>query len=138
MTALNTIITVARREVTRLRTRFTGRSRLVILVVVLLCLLISFLIYREDFSLSKGLYTAGVAPDGPIIADSRFNTLTMDYATGRMMLTKGDIDIYVDSHQTVYRDDERSLSAAGALKQYLGQAELERIAANTNRQNSPA
>ncbi len=129
MAAFATILAIARREVTRLRTRFTGRSRLVILVAVFLCLLISFVLYRQDFSLSKGLYTVGVAPDGPIISDSRFNTLTLDYEDGRRYLIAGAIDVFVDSSQVYHRDDERSLYAAGALKQYFSRAELNRITA---------
>ena len=129
MIALKNILTIARREVTRLRTRFTGKSRLVILFAVLLCLLVSFILYRQDFSLSKGLYTVGVAPDGPIISDSRFNTLTLDYPTGRMMLAGGAIDAYVDSSQVYFTRDERSLYTVGALKQYFRQAELSRITA---------
>ena len=114
MTAFKNIATISRREITRLRTRFTGRSRLVILVAVLLCLLVSFILYHQDFSMSKGLYTVGVSPDGPIITDSRFNTLTMDYPAGRIMLTRRSIDVYVNAHEAIYRNDDRSVYAAGA------------------------
>jgi hypothetical protein len=128
MFAIKNILTISKRETTRFRTRFTGRSRFVLLAVILLCLLISYIIYHQSFVLSKGLYTVGVSPDGPVITDSRFRVVTVDLETACMMLHNNTIDMYIHGNETMYRSDERSQYAAGALKQYLENGEIIRIA----------
>ena len=128
MFAIKSVLTISRREVTRLRTRFTGRSSLVVLGILVICLVISYIIYHEAFVLSKGLYTVGVSPDGPVIADERFTVLTADPETGRMMLQNKAIDIYIDRDEAICTDDQRSQYAAGALKQHLEKQEVQRIA----------
>ena len=126
--AIRNVLTISKREVTRFRSRFTGRSRLVLLVIAALCLLITYILYHQDFVLSKGLYTVGVSSNGPAITDSRFKVLSLDVERGRMMLQNKAIDIYIDPDDAICRSDQRSQYAAGALKQYLEKRELTRIA----------
>jgi ABC-type Na+ efflux pump permease subunit len=128
MFAIRNILTISKREITRFRTRFTGRSRFVLIAIILLCLLISYIMYHQSFVLSKGLYTVGVSPDGPVITDSRFRVLTLDLETACVMLHNNTIDIYICGNEAMYTSDQRSLYAAGALKQYLENREIIRIA----------
>jgi len=132
MFAIKSVLTISRREITRLRTRFTGRSSVVVLGILVICLVISYIIYHEAFVLSKGLYTVGVSPSGPVIADERFNVLTADPETGRTMLQNKTIDIYIDRDEAICTGDQRSQYAAGALKQYLEKQDVQRIASEYN------
>ena len=68
---MKNILTISKREITRLRTRFSGRSRLILLAVVALTVVSSYVIYHQDLVISKGIYTVGVSADGPPIADKR-------------------------------------------------------------------
>lgn len=128
MFEIKNILTISKREITRFRTRFTGRSRFVLIAIILLCLLISYIMYHQSFVLSKGLYTVGVSPDGPVITDNRFRVVTLDLETACVMLHNNTIDIYIHGNEAMYTSDQRSLYAAGALKQYLENREVIRIA----------
>ncbi len=128
MTALKNILTISKGEITRFRTRFKGKPGIVILVILILFLILSLILYHQEFVLSKGLYTVGVSPDGPVIMDSRFNSIVVDLDTAHEMLTTGAIDVYIYDGKAIVRNDERSQYAAGALKQYLEHAEIKRIA----------
>jgi len=128
MFAVRNILTISKREISRFRTRFTGKSSFVILGILTICLIITYIIYHEEFALSKGLYTVGIPPDSTAITDARFNVVTLDLETGRTMLQNKAIDIYIYRNQAICRDDDRSQYAAGALKQYLERWELARIA----------
>lgn len=125
---MKNIFTIAKWELTRLRLRFSGRSRLVILGIIFLALISSYLIYHQGLVISKGLYTIGVSFDGPSIADKRFNVIKLSQGTGHTMLREKSIDLYVDGNKVLSRDDERSQYAAGALQKYLERQELVRIA----------
>jgi ABC-type Na+ efflux pump permease subunit len=125
---MKTILTISKREVTRLRTRFRGRSRIFILLVIVLSLFISYMASQQGFVLSRDFYTVGISPDSPVPSDERFNVVVLDRASGRRMLEERTIDIYLDGINAVYRNDQRSLYAAGALKQFLERQELVRIA----------
>ena len=128
MSALKDTLTISKREMARFRTRFTGKPRLVLLVIVVLCLIVSYILYHQGFVLSKGLYNVGVFPGGPEIMDSRFKVVTVDPRTGLVMLRRNAIDVYIYKDEVICRGDERSQYAAGALKQYLENRELSRIA----------
>ena len=124
---MSNILTISKREVTRLRTRFTGKSRIIVAAVLALAMLLSYVIYHQDLALSKGLYNIGVSPDGPSITDARFNILEIDPQTGYRLLYEKGIDVYVEHDRVSYNDSQRSEYALGALKQYLDNEELLRI-----------
>lgn len=124
---MSNIVIIARHEVLRFRSRFRGKTRLALILMVVAALAIFFFISIGGFVLSKGFYAVGVAPDGPAIRDQRFTALDLDYNNGMAMLRNKVIDTYVGSIQAFYRNDSRSLYAAGALKQYLEKEELVRI-----------
>jgi hypothetical protein len=127
LVAMKNILVISKREVTRLRSRFRGKSRIIILSIVALSLLISYVVSQQGFVLSKDFYTVGVAPGNSLLSDERFNVVTLDHPTGRAMLYNGAIDIYLGEDGVEYRRDQRSQYAAGALKQYLEKQELIRI-----------
>ena len=124
---MNNILTIAKREITRLRTRFKGGSRPIVLLVLAGSILIAYLAFRQGATQGKGLYRAGVSPDGPDIQDGRFDTITLDRSTGYAMLKTHQIDVYVDGLKVVHTSQEKSLHATGALKIYLETYELARI-----------
>jgi len=125
---MKSILVISKREVTRLRSRFRGKSRIVVLAVVVLSVVISYMVSQQGFVLSKDFYAVGVSPDSGVPADERFNVITLDPVDGRMMLDEESIDIYLGGDRTEYRRDQRSQYAAGALRQYLEKRELIRIA----------
>jgi ABC-type Na+ efflux pump permease subunit len=89
--------------------------------------LISYLAFRQGAIRGRGLYKIGVPPEALHIHDSRFDTVEIDRSAGQSMLEAGIIDAYVEGDQVVYRDEEKSLYAVGALKLYLETQELERL-----------
>ncbi|MBL7165776.1 MAG: ABC transporter permease [Dehalococcoidales bacterium] len=126
---MRNILTISKREITRLRTRFRGRSRVIILLVIGLAAFLSYFVSQQGFILSKEFYTIGAGPDAPTISDTRFNVVTVDRITGYTLLAEKKIDVYINGGEVVWRKDERrSLCAAGALKQFLEKQELSRIA----------
>jgi len=88
---------------------------------------ISYLAFRQGDVWSNGLYRVGVSPGGPSIQDSRFSTIKLSRSAGYSTLGEKAIDVYIDGDQVAYRNDPRSLYAAGALKLYLEKQELARI-----------
>jgi hypothetical protein len=121
------VLIIAKREIKRFRTRFSGGSRGIVIVVLLASLIVSYFVAQSGFSLNRGFYTVGVSPDGPLIEDSRFNVLTLGPADGYEKLQARQIDAYVDGDRVIVRDDTRSQYAVGALKQYLDSLEQSRI-----------
>jgi hypothetical protein len=124
---MKNILVIAKREVFRLRSRFRGRSRIIILSALLLSGLISYAVSQQGFVLSKDFYTVGVSPDTGTPSDQRFNVIMLDHSTGSMLLDARTIDIYLGGDRVEYRGDQRSQYAAGALKQFLDKRELIRI-----------
>jgi len=110
-----------------LRSRFTGGSRPVVVLILAGSLLISYLAFRQEDILSKGIYRVGVSPGCPAIQDGRFSTVTVDRSTGYSLLNGKALDVYIDGDKVAYRNDDRSLYAAGALRLYLEKQELARI-----------
>jgi hypothetical protein len=125
------VLIIAKREIKRFRTRFSGSSRGIILLVLIASLLVSYFIAQSGFSLSRGYYTIGASPEAPYIGDSRFNVITMGPAEGYQQLYDRTIDAYVYGDRVIAREysrkDPRSQYAVGALKQYLDAEELDRI-----------
>ncbi len=124
---MKNILTLAKWETTRLRSRFNGKTKFFILPVILLVVLLSYSIYHQDFTLCKGIYNVGISPGGPLIDDTRFNVREIDGITGNRLLSTGEIDIYVNGTAVLTRKDDRSRYAAGALEKYLEKQELARI-----------
>jgi len=125
---MRNILTISKREVTRLRTRFRGRSRVVILAVMALAAFLSYFVSQQGFVLSKEFYTVGAGPNAPVISDARFSVVAVDGAAGYVLLAEKTIDVYINGDEVVWRKDRRSLCAAGALRQFLDKQELSRIA----------
>ena len=96
--------------------------------IIILTIFSGFLIYHQDFTVCKGLYTIGESPDGPVITDTRFNIIKADRDTGVTLLNQGKIDLYLSSQEIRGRKDTRSQYAIGALKKYLEKQELSQIA----------
>jgi hypothetical protein len=127
---MKNILTIAKWEILRLRSRFQGKSGIFILPVMLLALALSYSIYHQDFTTCKGFYTIGIASNGPTIIDPRFNVATLDEKPGMEALYKqGTIDAYIIGDRVFVRRDLRSQYTAGALKKILEKEELSRISA---------
>jgi ABC-type Na+ efflux pump permease subunit len=121
------IITIALREVTRLRRRFSGGASPLTVVVLLGALAFSAYTFRELTVLGSGLYRVGVSGDAPAIHDPRFAPLAMDVATGRALVDQRVLDAHIDGDDVYARRDTKSLYAIGALKKFLEKQELARI-----------
>jgi len=122
------ILTISKWELTRLRLRFGGRSRFVILAIVLLALGASYLVYHQGMLAGKELYTVGVSLDGPVILDQRFQVIQLDPDHGHTMLNQRTLDVYVDENGITARGDERSQYVKEVLLKYLAKQDLLRIA----------
>jgi ABC-type Na+ efflux pump permease subunit len=126
---MKSILTISKWEVTRLRLGFGGRSRFVILAIVLLALGASFIVYHQGMVAGKELYTVGVSFNGPVILDPRFQVIRVDPDQGRTMLNQRALDAYVDGNGIIARSgDERSQYVKGALLKYLAKQDVLRIA----------
>ena len=124
---MDNILTIAKREIRRLRSRFRGGSRPVVILILAGVSVISYLAFRQGAVLSKGMYRVGVSADGPRIQDSRFDVVTVARSSGYSMLDDKAIDVYIDGAEVTHRSDTRSRYAAGALETYLEKQELARI-----------
>lgn len=124
---MKNILIISKKEITRVKSRFTGKSRLIVLSVLALALIVSFFVYKQELVMGQGLYTIGVAPNGPAITDQRFNTISLDRETAIPSLYGKTIDAYVLPNGVMYRGDPRSQYAVSALKKYLEKEEIDRI-----------
>ncbi len=124
---MKNILTLAKWETTRLRSRFSGKSKFFVLPVVVLIALLSYTIFQQDFTLCQGIYNIGASPNAPVIEDKRFNVALMDQAAGLQQLRTGKIDLYISQTGVAVRKDNRSQYAAGALEKHLEKQELARI-----------
>ena len=124
---MSNILTIAKREIQRVTSRFRGRSSLPVVLILVGALAMSYLAFRQGAVLTKGIYRVGVSPGGPTLQDSRFDAIAVDRSAGYSMLNDKAIDIYIDGDKVTSRNDSRSLYAAGALKQHLEKRELARI-----------
>ncbi len=132
---MRTILTIAKRELSRLRSRFRGGSRPLILLILAGAFGLSFLTFRQmpvvgfgpSSAEGESMYRVGVSPDGPRVQDSRFNAVTLDRTRGYALLDEKKLDVYIDGARVITRSDAKSQYAAGALKRYLEKQELARI-----------
>ena len=124
---MNQIFVIAWREVTRLRKRFGGGASPIAVVLLLAVLGLSAFALRDTVSLGSGLYRVGVSGDVPPIQDSRFSIVAVDPSEGKALLEGQVIYILIDGAQVIYRDEDKSLYALRALKQYMEKQELVRI-----------
>ncbi|MCB9006123.1 MAG: ABC transporter permease [Ardenticatenaceae bacterium] len=127
MLNFNLIISIARRELFRVRSRFHGNARSMLLVVFLVTASLSYLAWQKGATVQMGVYRVGVSPNGPVLADGRFITTTLDPISGFEQLRLGQQDLYIEADRIVARDDDRSQYALGAAKQYLTEQELIRL-----------
>jgi len=126
--AMNNLLPISKREITRLRGRFTGRSRLFVIGIFAVAVLLSTVIYHQDPVISKSIYNIGVFSDGPVITDERFNVIPLDSRSDpESMLEQKEIDLYIHGDDVTARRDDRSQYTKGALSQYLERQELLRI-----------
>ena len=123
---MHQILTIAWREVTRLRTRFGGASPLAILLMLGVLGLAGFAL-RNGATLGNGLYRLGVSGDVPLIQDSRFTVVMVAPSQGQALLDRHAIDVFVSGAQVYSRSDEKSQYALTALKQTLEKQELLRV-----------
>jgi hypothetical protein len=66
------ILTIAFREITRLRKRFSGAASPLAVVILLAVLLMAGFASRQAALLGSGLYRVGISGDVPPIRDNRF------------------------------------------------------------------
>ncbi len=121
------ILSISKWEIYRLLYRFGGRSRFIILVIVLLALVASYLVYHSGVIGGKELYTVGVTPGTPAIYEPSFRVLKVESEQGRTMLLERLVDAYIDNGTVYFRDDDRSRFVKDALLEYLSTQELLRI-----------
>lgn len=121
------IFSIARRELFRVRSRFQGGARSMLIVVFLAAASLSYLAWQKGATVQMGVYRVGVSPNGPVLADGRFITTTLDPVSGFAQLRLGQQDLYVEADRVVAREDDRSQYALGAVKQYLAEQELLRL-----------
>ncbi|MDD5038417.1 MAG: ABC transporter permease subunit [Dehalococcoidales bacterium] len=125
---MKSLLTISKWELTRLRLSFSGRSRFVVLAIVLLAIVTSFIVYHQGLTTGKELYSIGVSFNGPVILDQRFHIMRLDTDRGHTMLNQGTIDAYIDENGISARGDERSQYVKAALLRYLSKQELLRLA----------
>ena len=116
---MNQILVIAWREVTRLRKRFSSGASPIAVLLLLAVLGLSAFALRDMVALGSGLYRVGVSGDVAPIQDSRFAVVEVDPSEGKALLDQHVIDVLIDGSQVTYRDDDKSLFAIKALKQYL-------------------
>jgi len=121
------ILVISWREIFRLRRRFRGGVSPLAVVVLLAVIGLSAFALRDSVSLGNGLYRVGVSGDAPLIKDSRFSVVAVDALEGEKLLKEHVIDAWVAGAQVKSREDDRSLFAVKALKQYLETQELLRV-----------
>ena len=124
---MNQILVIASREVSRISKRFGGATSPLVAVSFLIVLGLSAFILRNTVSLGSGLYQVGVSGNVPPIRDSRFTVVKVDVEQGRKLLEQKNIDILIDGHEVISREDDKSQYAVRAIKQYMESAELARI-----------
>ena len=113
---MSNILPISKREITRLRSRFKGRSRFFVIGIFAVAVMLSFVIYHQDPVISKSIYNIGVSLNGPAIVDERFNVIPIDLENGLGMLYEGDIDLYVHGDQVVSRNDITQCTLKGKLQ----------------------
>ena len=121
------IFSIARRELFRVRSRFQGGARSMLVVVFLVAAGLSYLAWQQGATVQMGVYRIGISPNSPVLADGRFITTVLEPSAGFEQLRLGQQDLYVEAERVVAREDDRSQYALGAVKQYLAEQELIRL-----------
>ncbi len=124
---MRNILTISKRELTRLRARVGGDARATFIAFALGALVLAWFTLQSPPTIGAGIYRVGVSPDAPEIRDGRFSIVILDRATGVARLNQKAIDVFVDGAQVLTRGDDKSLYAAGALKRYLEKRETARV-----------
>ena len=119
MINMKIVLVIARREVDRFRSRFQGSSRKSLIVLLGVAIYLSYLAFGSGATVIQSIYRIGISPNGPIVDDARFTSETMDVAEGQQRLADHSIDVYVHDTELMFREDDRSQYAVGALKQYF-------------------
>ena len=107
---MSNILTISKREITRLRTRFNGKSRIIVAAVLALAMILSYVIYHQDLALSKGLYNIGVSSDGPAGRSVLLLGRRATFATGSADL---------QFHTVAEADNQATVSVQGTINGYL-------------------
>ncbi|MGC9468057.1 MAG: hypothetical protein ACP5HS_05670 [Anaerolineae bacterium] len=118
---------IASRELSRLRSRFGGRARPIVLIAVLVTVATSLLAYRQQAIRGRSLYRVGVTDDAPALTDPRFHGVEVTPTDGRTALNDGRLDILLDGPDVLIGQTRAADYAAGALELYLEEVELARI-----------
>jgi ABC-type Na+ efflux pump permease subunit len=129
MLNIQSVFTIAKREMRRVSSRFQGGSRRLVIVIFLTVLTLSYLAFGREAMANRGIYRVGISPDSPVFEDDRFIISVHDPILGKERLAKGALDVYIDGDQVMGRNDDRSQYAIGALAQVLQKQEIIRIAA---------
>jgi ABC-type Na+ efflux pump permease subunit len=124
---MRNILTISKRELTRLGSRLGSNARATILALALGALALVWFAQQQPLAVGAGLYRVGVTSDAPAIHDSKFNIVNVDSVSGRALLDQKAIDVFVDGAFVLTRADDKSRYAAGALKRYLEKRETARI-----------
>ena len=125
---MNQIFVIAWRELTRLRKRFEGGASPVAVILLLAVVGLSVYSLRDTVSLGNGLYRLGVSGDVPEINDSRFAVNFVTPEEGQKLLADKTIDVLIVGSEVFSREDDKSQFAVRALKQYMEETELVRVA----------
>jgi ABC-type Na+ efflux pump permease subunit len=99
-----------------------------LIVMFLAAASLSYLAWQQGATVQMGIYRVGISPNSPILVDGRFLTTVLDPVAGFEQLRLGKQDLYVEADRVVARNDDRSQYALGAVKQYLAEQELNRLA----------
>ena len=121
------VLTLANREINRLRQRFSGAASPLAVLLLLVAVGFAAFTLRDTLTPGSGLYRVGVSADAPLIQDSRFSVAQVTAAQGQRLLAEGAIDVLINGSSLVTRPDDRSQYAEHALKVYLHKEEVERI-----------
>jgi ABC-type Na+ efflux pump permease subunit len=121
------ILTISLREITRLRSRFSGGASPLAVVILLLVVGASAYAMRGVSVLGSGLYRVGVYGDVPAIQDSRFAVKKVEPAQAQALLERGEIDVFINGKQVTARQDDKSRYALASLRHTLEKLELERV-----------
>ena len=124
---MNRVLVIAWREVSRIRKQFGSRTSALVVLAFLIVLGLSAFALWNTLTLGSGLYQIGVSGNVPPIRDSRFVLIHTDAEQGKKLLEGHRIDVLIDGSQVLSRPDPKSQYAVRALKQYMEEAELERV-----------
>ena len=123
------ILTIAWRETSRLRQRFSGGVSPFAFLLLLAGLALLSMALRDTVTLGYGLYRVGVTKDAAEIRDGRFAVMPVDATNAAQLLEQRAVDAVVDGGQVLTRDDNKSQYALGALRRYLSRQQVVELAA---------